>query len=521
MERERPGRALVQRVSSRAAFHLVVPVLRTAEEKREVYGFLSVAKDASGTTVTDTHGSQISVDELERMAHRYLVEARGVGEQHQRFEGIGHVIESVVLTREKQAAIPPKGIPEGNVHEGWFVGFRVDDQDTWGRLKRGELTGLSIGGYAKRVPGAVTRAAAEGVDTPEVHQLTDLEIVEGSLVDRPANPLCLVALFKRAGAAPKPETPRMFKKLTEAIAGLRAKLTRSDVAASPPTTNQLLLQDEFHERWDTLYGAYSESCWRIYDAGLDLPQMLEQLAKTTEEFLGGMEQLRQQLSAGAAEIMDVAAMDAALSTVMASASAVTTRESFAQVLKDVDATVKANIKPLPAPSAGQQAGSAAPTEKSMNTQVEVEKALAVERAEKEALKKALEEANAKAAEATALAKAAADKAETEQIQKRAEDVTMPGLSTAELVTVIRSVKGTPAEALLEKAMDASTAAFKKSAQPVGTSGDNAAVGADARWEHAVSAVQKRDGLDRKAAFRRAMDEHKDLFRATRKDSSTN
>ena len=509
-------------MSSRSAFNLVVPVLRTSgAEKREVYGFLSVARDANGCTVTDTHGSQISVDELEHMAHRYLVEARGVGEQHQRFEGIGHVIESVVLTREKQAAIPPKGIPEGAVHEGWFVGFRVDDADTWDRLKRGDLTGFSIGGYAKRVPGPVTRAAGAEGDAPEVHQLTDLEIVEGSLVDRPANPLCLVALFKRAGAAaPQPEKPRMFKKVAEALASIRAKFTRTDAAATPPTTNQLLLAEEFREKWSSLYNAYSESCWRIYEAGLDMPQMLEQLAKTTGEFLGGMEQLREQLSAGSESVMDVAAMDAALGSVMAGASAVTTREGFAQVLRDMDATVKANIKPLPAASAGQQAGSAEPTEKSMSTQVEVEKALAVERAEKEALRKQLDEANAKAAAAEALTKAAEEKAEKEQIERRAESVTMPGLTTAEIITVIRSVKGTPAETLVQRALDASTATFKGLTQPLGVGGENAAAGdAQARWEDAIGSIQKRDSVTRAEAVVRAMVEHRDIHRAARKATS--
>lgn len=502
-------------MSARAAFNLVVPVIRSDAEKREVYGFLSVARDAAGATVTDSHGSQISVEELDRMAHRYLVEARGVGEQHERFDGIGHVIESVVFTREKQAAIPPKGIPEGHVHEGWWVGFRVDDPDTWGRLKRGELTGLSIGGWAKRVPGAVARSAAGAPDAPPVHQLTDLEIVEGSLVDAPANPLCMVALFKRAGAARSPatpETPRMFEKLTAAIKSMVARVSKEDAPAAPPSMDALLMQDAFLEQWEALQSAYSESCWRIYDAGLALPDMLAALAESTTQFLTHVEELRAKLGAGASAL-DVVQMDAALSACLHAASGSADREALGASIKDLTATVK-NLAPR---RAGNTAGTAAPTESTMND-TEVAKAKEALELEKAARVKAETELAKARAEKEAAEKAqrdAVEKAESEAIRKRAEK-TLPGLSTADMEALLRSVKGTPADALVQAAVDASDALLKKLSAPVGEGGTQDAATEATRWEQAVSDVAKRDGLNRADAIRKAMAEQPELWRAHRK-----
>jgi hypothetical protein len=34
----------------------------------------------------------------------------------------------------------------------WLVGYYIPDDDLWAKAKRGELTGLSIGGFAQKQP---------------------------------------------------------------------------------------------------------------------------------------------------------------------------------------------------------------------------------------------------------------------------------------------------------------------------------------------------------------------------------
>ena len=59
--------------------------------------------------------------------------------------GVGRMIESMMFTCEKQDAL---GICLNM--EGWWLGFKVDDPNTWAQIKRGELPEFSIGGKGDR-----------------------------------------------------------------------------------------------------------------------------------------------------------------------------------------------------------------------------------------------------------------------------------------------------------------------------------------------------------------------------------
>ena len=69
------------------------------------------------------------------------------GEMHER-GGAAVLIESVVFTEEKMKAI---GIPEGTLPVGWWIGFKVLDEDVWEKVKNGEYPMFSIEGEAERV----------------------------------------------------------------------------------------------------------------------------------------------------------------------------------------------------------------------------------------------------------------------------------------------------------------------------------------------------------------------------------
>ena len=122
---------------------------KTDEDQRLVFGWLSVAKDENGNSILDLQDDVIDPEDLEKAAITYALESREAGKSHIKTTGIGKMIMSIVTTKEIQKAM---GIPKGIVPEGWFIGYKIIDDETWDLVKSGDYKGFSIGGTGKRVP---------------------------------------------------------------------------------------------------------------------------------------------------------------------------------------------------------------------------------------------------------------------------------------------------------------------------------------------------------------------------------
>lgn len=136
-------------------------IQKVDEEKRLVFGWANVSVTVDGKLVEDLQEDMIDPDVLEAAAYKFAELYREGGEMHER-TGVAVMVESVVLTAEKQAAI---GIPAGTLPVGWWIGFRVTDDDVWERVKTGEYSMFSIGGTAIR------EAEAEGAE--EENEITE------------------------------------------------------------------------------------------------------------------------------------------------------------------------------------------------------------------------------------------------------------------------------------------------------------------------------------------------------------
>lgn len=123
-------------------------VMKSDDEKRLVFGWASVAARVGGEQVVDYQDDAIDPEDLEEAAYRYVAEFGDSGEMHRR-GGVGHVVESMVFTKEKADAL---GIPEGILPQGWWVGFRITDDEVWEKVKAGEYSMFSIEGTATREP---------------------------------------------------------------------------------------------------------------------------------------------------------------------------------------------------------------------------------------------------------------------------------------------------------------------------------------------------------------------------------
>lgn len=121
-------------------------IQKSDDDKRLAFGWASAAATINGETVEDCYGDVIDIVELEQAAYEFVELYREGGEMHER-GGCAVLVESIVFTPEKIAAM---GIPKGTVPKGWWIGFRVTDDDVWAKVKDGTYPMFSIEGQAIR-----------------------------------------------------------------------------------------------------------------------------------------------------------------------------------------------------------------------------------------------------------------------------------------------------------------------------------------------------------------------------------
>ena len=118
------------------------------DDEQLVFGWASVAKDANGNRPLDWQGDLIDAEDLEQAVYKFNLEFRESNEMHVPDTVNGTLVESVMFTKQKMAAM---GIPEGTVPEGWWVGFKISDRDAYLKVKSGIYKMFSIEGSATRV----------------------------------------------------------------------------------------------------------------------------------------------------------------------------------------------------------------------------------------------------------------------------------------------------------------------------------------------------------------------------------
>lgn len=137
-------------------------ILKSDEDKRLVFGWASIALTVDGVQLEDRQKDMIDPEDLEEAVYEYVLNFRDAGEEHiPSMRKKGKLVESCVLTAEKQRAM---GIPAGILPIGWWIGFKIDDDDAWERVKKGTYRMFSIEGKASREP--IEKAARNFDDFP-------------------------------------------------------------------------------------------------------------------------------------------------------------------------------------------------------------------------------------------------------------------------------------------------------------------------------------------------------------------
>lgn len=122
-------------------------IMKSDDEKMLAFGWANVSMRVDGELIEDWQGDIIEPEELENAAYEYVRLYGDGGEMHER-GGVAVLIESVVFTEEKMQAM---GIPAGTLPVGWWIGFKVTDEDVWQKIKDGTYSMLSIEGEAERI----------------------------------------------------------------------------------------------------------------------------------------------------------------------------------------------------------------------------------------------------------------------------------------------------------------------------------------------------------------------------------
>lgn len=122
-------------------------IMKSDDEKMLAFGWASVSMRVNGELIEDWQEDIVEPEELEKAAYNFVELYREGGEMHER-GGTAVLIESVVFTEEKMKAI---GIPKGTLPIGWWIGFKVLDEDVWEKVKDGTYPMFSIEGEAERV----------------------------------------------------------------------------------------------------------------------------------------------------------------------------------------------------------------------------------------------------------------------------------------------------------------------------------------------------------------------------------
>lgn len=122
-------------------------IMKSDDEKMLAFGWASVSMRVDGEVIEDWQQDIVEPEELENAAYEFVLLYREGGEMHER-GGAAVLIESVVFTEEKMQAM---GIAAGTLPVGWWIGFKVLDEDVWKKVKNGTYPMFSIEGEAERV----------------------------------------------------------------------------------------------------------------------------------------------------------------------------------------------------------------------------------------------------------------------------------------------------------------------------------------------------------------------------------
>ena len=120
---------------------ILADIIKVNQEERLAYGWAYVTK-ADGEVSYDHSKEWMTSDTLTKAATDFMLNSRTAKSMHSG-EKVADIVHSLPVTKEVADAL---GIQTDR--EGWIIGVRVNDEETWQMVKSGKLSSFSIGGRA-------------------------------------------------------------------------------------------------------------------------------------------------------------------------------------------------------------------------------------------------------------------------------------------------------------------------------------------------------------------------------------
>lgn len=120
-------------------------VTKVDDDKRQVFGWANISVRKNGHVIRDWQDHIIPPSELESAAYEFALSYRDAGADHRTGHLSGKMIESFVVTKEKLSAM---GLAPDALPQGWWVGFQIDNDADWDKVKKGDYRMFSIEGVA-------------------------------------------------------------------------------------------------------------------------------------------------------------------------------------------------------------------------------------------------------------------------------------------------------------------------------------------------------------------------------------
>lgn len=109
-----------------------------AADQRLVWGWAYTC-EIDGEQVVDYSGDVCDWREMQKCAHDFALSPSIGGEMHK--SHAGRVVETIFFSPELKKRLGCEHLPTG-----WFIGFRVDDDDAWEKVKNRTYRAFSIAG---------------------------------------------------------------------------------------------------------------------------------------------------------------------------------------------------------------------------------------------------------------------------------------------------------------------------------------------------------------------------------------
>jgi len=114
-----------------------IPLAKVQAEKRVVMGVVLAPDEV------DLQGDIYDAETVEESAHNFLKDVRRMGVMHKQFGKDLHVVESYIAPVDFD--LNGRKIRKGT----WLLAAKVLDDSIWQAIKKGEITGFSIGAIAQ------------------------------------------------------------------------------------------------------------------------------------------------------------------------------------------------------------------------------------------------------------------------------------------------------------------------------------------------------------------------------------